>query len=187
MGQPSATAATRTRSTTTSTVRTTAAQPIHVVVEAVIDAPPATVFALITDITRMGEWSPETVSAVWVDGATEAVEGARFKGRNRLGRLRWATKPIITHVDPDRAFEFTVPGKSGATWRYDLRAMGGGATAVTESVRQQQPQPALIRFLQRRAGITDRSANLRDGMTTTLQRLSTAATSISDTDHQIRA
>ena len=170
------TATSRTTNGTTNGT-TSSSQPVHVVVDAVIDAAPATVFAMITDITRMGDWSPETVSAAWLDGATKAAEGARFKGNNRFGRLQWSTKPTITRVEQDRVFEFAVPGKSGAIWRYDLRSTEAGATAITESVHQQRPLPAPIRFLQRRAGVTDRAANLREGMTITLQRLSAAATS----------
>ncbi|MEY2406750.1 MAG: Polyketide cyclase / dehydrase and lipid transport, partial [Acidimicrobiaceae bacterium] len=37
-----------------------------------IDADPEVVYGLVADVTRMGEWSPETVSAAWLDGATEA-------------------------------------------------------------------------------------------------------------------
>ncbi len=67
-----------------------------------------------------------------------------------------------------------MPGKAGATWRYTFAEVDG-STVVTESVTQQRPTPAPIRFLQRRAGVTDRSAHLRQGMETTLERLAAAA------------
>ena len=54
-----------------------------------IDAPPEHVYDLVTDVTRMGEWSPETHRCRWVEGDGPAV-GARFKGDNRRGRARWA-------------------------------------------------------------------------------------------------
>lgn len=155
----------------------TTRRPVDAVADTTIDAPPAIVFALVTDITRMGEWSPETVSARWLDGATHAAVGARFAGRNRLGRMRWTTKPTITLLDRDRLFEFTVPGKSGSTWRYELRPTATGGTHVTESVEQRRPAPAPIRFMLRRSGVIDRNAHLRDGMVTTLARLAAAAIS----------
>ena len=37
-------------------------------VSAGIAADPEVVYDLISDITRMGEWSPETTSASWVSG-----------------------------------------------------------------------------------------------------------------------
>ncbi|MGH1503661.1 MAG: hypothetical protein ACRBI6_08910, partial [Acidimicrobiales bacterium] len=56
-------------------------------------------------------------------------------------------------------------------WRYDLAVDDDGRTVITESVTQQTASPAPLRFLQRLAGATDRAANLRAGMTTTLERL----------------
>ena len=102
------------------------------------------------------------------------LEGARFKGTNRLGKASWSTKPTITTADRGTAFEFKVPGKSGPTWRYEFEPVAGG-TRVVESVRQQAPSPAVIRFIQRRNGVTDRSAHLAEGMRMTLANIAAAA------------
>ena len=58
-----------------------------------VAAAPEKVYELVSDVTRMGEWSPETTSAEWIDGATGPAVGARFKGRNRNGVARWSTTP----------------------------------------------------------------------------------------------
>jgi uncharacterized protein YndB with AHSA1/START domain len=147
--------------------------PVNVTVEATIPASPEAVYDLVADITRMGEWSPETTDAEWIKGATAAIEGARFKGTNSLGKASWSTKPTVTKADRGNAFEFKVPGKSGPTWRYDFEPVAGG-TRVVESVRQDAPSPAIIRFIQRRNGVTDRSAHLADGMRATLANLAAA-------------
>ena len=149
-------------------------QPVNVSVDATIPASPETIYDLVADITRMGEWSPETTEAEWIKGATRAVEGARFKGTNRLGKASWSTKPTITAADRGTAFEFKVPGKSGPTWRYEFEPVAGG-TRVVESVRQEAPSPAVIRFIQRRNGVTDRSAHLAEGMRATLANIAAAA------------
>ena len=54
-----------------------------------IDRPPAEVWAAVTDVTRMGEWSPECVAARWVGGATGPAAGAVFEGDNeaKVGKL----------------------------------------------------------------------------------------------------
>ncbi|MGB8503197.1 SRPBCC family protein, partial [Mycobacterium sp.] len=52
-----------------------------------IDAPPLAVYRLVSDITRMGQWSPECYRCEWLDGATGATVDARFRGHNRLGRI----------------------------------------------------------------------------------------------------
>lgn len=153
---------------------TTSTGPIEVAVTRTVDASAATLYALVSDITRMPEWSRETIATRWLDGATSAEVGARFAGKNRLGKNSWTTKPTIVAADPGCAFAFEVPGKSGPIWRYEFSEVDG-RTEVTESVVQQHRSPALIRFFQRRAGVTDRSANLRENITDTLERLAAAA------------
>lgn len=153
-------------------------QPLQISVERVIEASPETIYHLISDITRMGEWSPECIEASWIGDATEPTVGARFKGKNRLGFSRWTTKPTVTEADPGRTFAFKVPGKAGAFWRYELEATAHG-TRVTESMEQEAPLNAFIHFLQRRNGVHDRAANLSQAMTLTLERIDAAATAVS--------
>ncbi|WP_430331457.1 SRPBCC family protein [Rhodococcus sp. ACT016] len=62
--------------------------PVCVSVSKVIAAQPRTLYALISDITRMVDYSPETVSTRWLGGATGPHVGARFEGTNRIGRAR---------------------------------------------------------------------------------------------------
>ena len=150
-------------------------QLLNLQVERVIDAPPELVYDLVSDVTRVGEWSPECTEAKWLDGATGPVVGAKFKGKNKLGPNSWATKPVVTAAERGATFAFKVPGKSGPTWRYDFQRTERGTTVV-ESVRQERPSPLLIRLLQKRAGVTDRESSLREGMTTTLNQLALAAT-----------
>ena len=97
--------------------------PIAVSVERIIDAPPEVLYDLISDVTRMGEWSPETTDAEWIKGATGPEVGATFVGSNELGKSKWKTKPVVTEADPGRRFAFDVPHKFGATWRYETRPM----------------------------------------------------------------
>ena len=94
--------------------------PLAISVTALIRTDPATVYDLISDINRMNQFSPETVQTSWLDGATEARVGARFKGTNAIGGTRWSTKPVVTTADPGQRFAFTVPGRSGPVWTYQL-------------------------------------------------------------------
>jgi len=149
-------------------------QPLNISVERYIDAPPAQVYDLISDVTRMGEWSPECTEASWLGGATAPAEGVRFKGKNKLGFATWSTKPTITQADRGEVFEFKVPKDYGPLWRYEFHAEGTG-TRVVESMHQAKPLGGFIRFLQRRNGVHDRHAHLADGMRTTLDRVAAAA------------
>ena len=59
-----------------------------------MDAPPDRVWDLVSDVTRIGKYSPETFEAEWPDGATGPAVGAKFRGhvkRNRKGPIYWTT------------------------------------------------------------------------------------------------
>jgi Polyketide cyclase / dehydrase and lipid transport len=150
--------------------------PLAVTVTTVIaNVDPAAVYDLVADVTTMPNYSPETIAVSWIGNTTTATVGAKFKGTNKLGTLKWSTKPTITAAERGRVFGFKVPGKAGPTWTYEFEAVDGG-TRVTESMHQAKASPLPIRILQRRAGVTDRAENLRNAMTLTLQRLTQAAT-----------
>src|SRR5690349_9848256 len=94
-----------------------------------IAAPPAVVYDLVADVTRIGERSPETYRAEWLDGATGAVPGARFRGGNRIGPIRWTTTCVVTVAEPASEFAFTVlsgKGREETTWRYRIEATDTG-------------------------------------------------------------
>ena len=149
--------------------------PVDVTVTRTVAARPETLYDLVSDVTQMARWSPETVATRWLGDARGAAVGARFAGTNRLGRLTWTTKPTVTAARRGAVFAFKVPGRSGPTWTYTFTPAPEGTT-VTESVVQERRSPLLIRVLQRRAGVKDRADHLRAGMSTTLERLAAAAT-----------
>lgn len=95
-----------------------------------IQAPPEKVYAMVTDVTRMGEWSPECQKAEWIEGATGPAVGARFKGSNKKGIVRWSTKPTVTVADPGKEFTFEVGNDT--RWSYTFAPKDGG-TDLTES------------------------------------------------------
>ena len=102
-----------------------------------IDAPPAEVWDLVSDITKMGEYSPEVVEAEWLDGATGPAVGAKYRGhvkRNEMGPTYWTTCKI-TECVPGEVFEFAVVMRDRPVnvWRYEFAAAEGGGTDVTES------------------------------------------------------
>jgi uncharacterized protein YndB with AHSA1/START domain len=148
--------------------------PLNITVSTVIPAPADRLYELVADVTQMHRFSPENTSATWIKGATGPSVGATFKGTNQMGKAKWSTKPTVTVAEPGSRFAFKVPGAAGAEWSYTFTPVDGG-TLVTESMSQQKPSPAIIRLVQRRNGVTDRAANLRSAMETTLARLATAA------------
>ena len=142
---------------------TTADATVH------IAATPDAVYRVVTDVTRMGEWSPETRKCEWLDGATGPAVGARFKGSNKRGLLSWSTKPKVVVADPGKEFAFEI--ETDVRWTYRFAADDGG-TQVTESfemLRDLRWYYALVeRWVMR---VDDRRADLERGMAETLQRL----------------
>ena len=139
-----------------------------------IAAPPEAAFAAITDITRMGEWSPETIRAEWGDEVTEAAVGATFTGHNRHGDNEWTTDATVVELVPNERFFFdcSVRGFVFSKWGYTIEPADGGCV-VTECCQDLRPESALERSAQI-SGVTDRLAHNRAGMEATLDRLAAA-------------
>jgi polyketide cyclase/dehydrase/lipid transport protein len=101
-----------------------------------IGAPPDVVYDLIADVTRMGEWSPECYRCEWLDGASAAAPGTRFRGYNQLGRLRWERTVVVDTAQRGHEFGFTTvndgAGRAETRWRYTMEPSPSG-TLLTES------------------------------------------------------
>jgi len=99
-------------------------------------APPDLVYDLIAEVTRMGQWSPECYRCEWLDGATTANPGTRFRGYSRLGRYRWERTAIVNTADRGREFTFTTTddrtGRLETQWQYTMQPTPSG-TLLTES------------------------------------------------------
>jgi hypothetical protein len=110
-------------------------------VERVVPADPAEVYAVVSDVTRIGERSPECHTAAWLPGARAGTVGAVFRGSNRSGwAARWSRRCQVIAAVPGRAFAFrTLPERldvsrrNSTTWRYDLEPAADGATRVVHS------------------------------------------------------
>ena len=144
-------------------------------VERAVAAAPIDVYDLISDVTRMGDWSPETSSCRWVGGVTGPAVGARFVGSNRRGPLVWRTSCRVTAADPGSAFAFTVSfaGMPIADWGYEIVADGQGCV-VTETWTDRRSGALRLASVPV-MGIADRAEHNRRGMAATLAALASAA------------
>ncbi len=137
-----------------------------------IDRPPAEVWAAITDITRMGDWSPECVAGRWVAPADGPAIGAEFEGDNVArfaGRTvkAWTTTSVVTVFDAPSTFAFVAEGYT--TWTYTLEPVGSG-TRVTE--RFEYTPAGLQGFLYEK--VMGRNRMMTKGMQRTLERVKAA-------------
>ena len=146
-------------------------RPLRGEVSLHIDAPPEKVWALVSDVTRIGEFSPETFEARWTRGSTGPEVGASFKGhvkRNGVGPTYWSPCQVTACV-PNEVFEFAV-GTDDMTlnnWGYRLEPDNAGTT-VTEYFRIEPSLPMRVywTFLGPLRGRTNQR-----GMRTTLARM----------------
>jgi len=134
-------------------------------------ATPERIWDLISDVTRIGKYSPETFEAEWVDGASGPAVGARFRGhvkRNGIGPTYWTTCSVVACV-PGRDFAFGVgsPDKPLNVWRYRLEPAGDG-TDVTESFELADKFPLRLYWVL--LGWARGKTN-RNDMRTTLERI----------------
>ena len=89
-----------------------------------VAASPEQVWTLLADITRAGEWSHETQGGDWLDGATAALPGARFRGRNRNGRSKWSRVCEVQAAEAPTEISWrTLPTplyRDSTLWTYEL-------------------------------------------------------------------
>ena len=136
-----------------------------------MDAPPEKVWALVSDVTRIGEFSPETFEARWTRGSTGPEVGASFKGhvkRNGVGPTYWSPCQVTKCV-PNEVFEFAVgtDDVSLTHWGYRLAPDGAG-TNVTEYFRI---EPKIYMRLYWTLLGALRGRTNEKGMRTTLERM----------------
>jgi uncharacterized protein YndB with AHSA1/START domain len=141
-----------------------------------VNASPEQVWGLVTDLPRMGEWSPENNGGSWQHGANVAAFGAKFKGLNSNGKKRWSTIAKVTALDAPRSFAFdvTAVGVKIATWRYDIAASAGGGSTVSETWTDNRGWFAK-KLGGQASGVADREAHNRAGMERTLEAMAAAA------------
>ncbi|MFZ4583995.1 MAG: SRPBCC family protein [Acidimicrobiia bacterium] len=147
----------------------------EVSVERVISASPETLYAMVADVTRLSEWSPENTANRWIGSTPPGTVGARFRGSNASGRWKWTTTCVVIAADAPNRFAFDV--KDGpiaiARWEYLFAAEGDGCR-VTE--RWTDHRIGVFRWLSGLVlGIADRAKHNERGMRHTLDALAASA------------
>lgn len=139
-----------------------------------IAASPEAVYAAISDVTRMGEWSDECYACEWHGGTDGPAVGATFDGHNRNGEHQWTTQGKVIAAEPARAFAFecSMYDFHYSTWGYRIEPTSTGCR-VTEWSEDLRPESAM-EMSQQMSGVDDRAAKNREMMSTTLERLAAA-------------
>lgn len=138
-----------------------------------IAAPPAQVWALVSDLERMPEWSPQCRKMKVFGG--EVKLGTRTLNINGHGKMRWPTSAKVVAFEPRRKLAFRIV-ENRSVWTYDLEETATG-TRLTESRTIPRgitkfSKVSVDRFL---GGTESFEAGLDTGINQTLERIKAAA------------
>jgi uncharacterized protein YndB with AHSA1/START domain len=119
-----------------------------------VAAPPERVWSLVSDLPRMGEWSPENTGGTWVKGTNGPASGARFRGTNAHGKKSWTTNITVDTCERGREFSFevTAAGFKVARWSYQIEPTTSGSliTETWTDRRGRSPERSASRSAARR-------------------------------------
>jgi uncharacterized protein YndB with AHSA1/START domain len=110
--------------------------------ETVVAAPPDRVWAVLTDLRRMPQWSPELLRMVPLKPGG-LRRGQWYLGVNRRKAVVWPTRNVLAEVEPGRALAWDTVS-SGARWVWELEPVDGGTRVV-----HRRPVPRRLTLLSR--------------------------------------
>ncbi|MFJ1459503.1 SRPBCC family protein [Nocardia wallacei] len=137
-----------------------------------ISAPPERVWAVVSDLKRMPEFSPNTVRMVSL-GALRT--GAWTVNLNRDGRKYYPTTSRIVRLEPNRAFAFRM-NENGTVWSYTLEPTESGTRLIERrDVPNGVRKPVRVLIDAFLGGEQQFEENLVRGMNETLGKIKAAA------------
>ncbi|MUL47221.1 SRPBCC family protein [Mycobacterium sp. CBMA293] len=139
-----------------------------------IAAPPASVWAMVSDVRRMSEWSPQVQSTRLRDGAQDVAVGVGFTNLNSNGELKWKTHGTVVRMEVEREIAFRIE-ENWTVWTFRLEptALGTKLTQRREAPDGYAPE-ALQSVENYFGGWVAFTALMREGMHQTLQAIKTA-------------
>ena len=137
-----------------------------------INAPVSKVWGLISDLSRMPQWSPQCRI---MKPLGPIRPGTRTLNLNRRGPLFWPTTSVITEVVPERKIAFKIPVNT-TVWSYELEPTATG-TRVVETRHAENGVSAVSAAATKAAlgGIEPFEKELVEGMKQSLARIKAAA------------
>lgn len=134
-----------------------------------VDASPEQVWKIVSDLKRMGEWSPQCKKMRVFGG--EVRRGTTTVNVNRKGFLVWPTTAKVTEFEPNKTIAFRIV-ENKTIWSYTLTPSATGTTVV-EKREAPTGTSAVSGFLVKHVlgGTEQFDVELVDGMNKTLQRI----------------
>lgn len=143
-------------------------QPLPLSASVEVAASPESVWDVVSDVTRMSEWSPECRKVVVLGSPKQGV-GTTMLGLNRRGWAMWPTTSKVVRYEPVKVLAWKTR-ESGATWSYELEASNSGTTLTG---RRELPSYTVGTRLMAPliGGAQGHDEELGEGIRTTLDRI----------------
>jgi uncharacterized protein YndB with AHSA1/START domain len=137
-----------------------------------IDAPVGKVWQLVSDLSRMPQWSPQ---CRMMKAFGPVRPGTRTVNLNRRNRLFWPTTCKVTEVVPEKKIAFRV-NENNTIWSYELEPTGTG-TRLVETRHAENGVKAFSNMAVNAlmGGVPSFERELVDGMNQSLARIKAAA------------
>jgi uncharacterized protein YndB with AHSA1/START domain len=143
-------------------------QPMPISASVEVAASPEQVWEVVSDVTRMPEWSPE-LRRLYVLGSRKSGVGTLMLGINRRGLAVWPTTSKVVRFEPGKAVAWRTR-ESGATWTYEIEPAVEG-TRITGRRDLAKFSPGSAALLPLIGGAAGHDAELAAGIATTLERI----------------
>lgn len=140
-----------------------------------IAASPERVWALVSDVRRMPDWSPQVDSTRLRDALDRVGPGVRFTNRNSDGELVWTTHAEVVRFEPESEIAFRIE-ENWVTWSFTVTPEHSGVRLVQ---RREAPEGISDLSLELTeafmGGVEAFTASMRSGMRLTLERIKAEA------------
>lgn len=144
--------------------------------ETVIDAPVQEVWSVLSDVSRMPEWSDELMKMLPLKSGGLRLN-QWYLGVNRRKAVIWPTRSVVSALEPAAKLAWLTKS-SGAEWIYELTPEGTGTRVV-----HRRPVPAGLTLLSKAfapvalGGSEGHADELEVSMGRTLERIKAAVES----------
>ncbi|WP_026316070.1 SRPBCC family protein [Actinokineospora enzanensis] len=156
---------------------------------ALVRTSPEIAYAVVSDLTRSGEWSAECTGGAWVAG-TPGTVGAVFRGDNvraedvvawaPVARGHWQTHAEVVAATPGREFGWAMRNGAGhrqeSTWSFHLEPRDEGCL-LAHRFRMGRATEGIVGITaemddeQRRRFFAEWGAKLAEDMAATVERI----------------
>ena len=151
---------------------TTANTPAGIESSIEIDAPPARVWEVISDVRNAPQWSSQAVKVITPCGRT--TKGTWALNINKRGPVFWPTTSRVVEFEPGRRFANRI-SENTTIWVFELEPTANGGTRLTERREVPEGLTFISKFLTDKlfGGQPSFTSEMGEGVSLSLQRIKT--------------